>query len=210
MQETIKNLLLHVNALRTEAHLAGVQKGSLADSVHRFWQITIGKNDGCILSAEFKGYRFDGSGHRLHDGSPGLGLSRKRDGVHVGVLSKKFSRRSCSESVNDVIHTMRNSRFLHHFRQKGRRRGRFFRWLHHDAIPARQRWSHFPRQQQQRKIPGRDDPHHPKGFPNGIVQSVFSVRRIGQERFQGRGLDQISEDPKVGCGTRNIQFRCER
>src|SRR5579864_560633 len=70
--KSIEDRAFHVNALGTQADLAGVEEDSLGDSDYCFFEITISEHDRRVLAAEFERYRFHRRRYRLHDGGAGL------------------------------------------------------------------------------------------------------------------------------------------
>ena len=129
INKAIEDPPLNIGSLRAEAYLPSIQKDRVADPIDRFFKIAIGKNDRRILAPEFERYRLHSGGNRLHNGSTRLRFSGERNCINILVLSEKFARRVWPESVDDVVHTVWDAGFLHHFRQQCRSCRSFFRRL---------------------------------------------------------------------------------
>ena len=74
--EAIKDVLLHIDAFRTQANLASIQENCLADPADCLLKIAVCKHDGSILPAEFEGNRLHRRSHRLHDRRARLRIRR--------------------------------------------------------------------------------------------------------------------------------------
>ena len=105
---------------------------------------------------------------------------------------------------------LRHAGIAHHLcQQRGACRS-LFRRLHYHGIAARQSWRHLPRQQQERKVPRRDDSDYADGLAHGVVQRLLAVGSLGLKRFERSSLDQVGKNAKVRCGARNVQPRSQR
>src|SRR6202140_2594919 len=205
VDEALINRAFDINSLRAETHLSSIQKYSVADLILRFLEVTVGEYDRGILAAEFKRDRFYRGRNRPHDLRPSLRLARKGHCVHIVVLGQKLTRRVGSETVDYVIDAVRDSSGFHYLGEQRCRCRSFLGRFHDNCIAARQRWSDFPRKQQEGKIPRSDDAYDAERLAHSIVQGVFTVRGFCLKGFQTRGLNQIGEDTKICRGARNIE-----
>ncbi len=80
--EAIHEFALDVHAFGAETDLAGIQEDGVGDAIHRFVEIAVGKNDGRVFAAQFKGDWLHGGSDGVHDGRAGARFAGESDRVH--------------------------------------------------------------------------------------------------------------------------------
>jgi len=112
-----------------------------------------------------------------------------------------------AEAVDQVEDTGWNTYFVHHFGEQGGGRGSFFRRFHYNRVAAGERRCDFPAEQQQRKIPWRDDADDADWFADGVVQGFAAIDGFSLKGFEAGCFNDVSEGAEIGGGARDVESR---
>ena len=207
LDEFIKQWTLDVDPLCAKAHLATVSENGTHGALDRLVDVRIRKNNGGVLSTQFKGDRHEAFRGSLHDRCTRLRLAGERNAINVGVTGQKLTRGIRPKAMNNVVDTLRNARLVHDFSQQRCSVRRFFRRLHNDGITTGKCRADFPRHQQKREVPWGYHRNHATGFADSVIVSTQPVRCIHLEAFGRNILYEIRKNLEISCTPGNINMR---
>ena len=109
-----------------------------------------------------------------------------------------------AKTVDEVEHTRRETDSMHDLGEMVGGEGGKFRRFRNNGVPHQERWSHFPRQQVQWKVPRCDQANNTNGFSVNVVGcsvadecSVFMPKAV------------LGKETKIGNGPGGVNASCQ-
>ncbi|OAP32994.1 hypothetical protein A8O16_03650 [Sphingobium sp. 20006FA] len=208
--EAVVDGALDIDALCAEADLAGVEEGGAGHAFDGLVEIAVGKDQRCVLAAQFEGDRANALCRLAHDRGAGLRFAGEGDGVDALRRDDGLSGRIGTEAVDEVEHAVGGAGLLHDFGQQGRGSGGFLRRLGDDDIAAGEGGCDLPAEEQQRQVPGRDHADHAQRAAQRVVERAAAVGRGAFIDLARRGADDVGEGAEIRRAPRYVERSRQR
>src|ERR1700687_2989717 len=151
-------------------------------------EVGVVENNIRSLAAEFELHALQVSRRGLHNLAAGHSRSGEGDLLHSLMLGKMLSG-DVSVALNDVDNAGWESDLAHQLGNSQRRERGNLRRLHHHAIPRRERGSHFPTGEHQRKIPRHYLSDHAERLVQHVVQKALLDGNDAALEFVGHAAE---------------------
>src|SRR5919204_5970913 len=191
--EGVVDAVLHVNAVRADAGLAGVAILRCQRAVHGSIQIGVVEHDERGVAAELERELLDGVGALAHEHAAGLGRAGERELAHdrTGAQLIAYCLRVAGE---DIEHALRDAGALAELGQRERRVGRLPGGLDDHRAAGGERRPGLARDHGIREVPRRDQRAYTDRLLHDEDALVRLVRRndvaVGALAFFGEPLDE--------------------
>ena len=187
LHEPIDSRTLDQDAGAGAAVLARVAENGHRRGRGGLFDVGVREHDVGRLPAELERHPLDRLRGQRTDPFADIGRAGERDLGHVGVLDQPFAHRpACAD--DDVEHALRYARLQRQAFQLQRGERRQSRGLEDDRVARRERRTHLPGRDGDRKVPGHDQGDDAQRFAERHVDPARDWNGVAQEALGSTGV----------------------
>ena len=187
LREGLIHARLHVDAVRSDARLAGMAPFQRHELVERVLDIRIVEDDKGAVTAEFEGEFLQPHSAVAGDELPDAGGARERHLLDKRVFAQTLTERRRIRKIRGkhIEHSSREPGPLREIRNSQRRNRCFGTGLHDHGTTSRERSAGFAQDHGDGKVPGNQR----RGDTNGLLDSHDAT--IGRRRHGNVAVDAL-------------------